>query len=186
MLFLRWFPREIDTKESHLFQLRYVVCVVIRVEAPEFYCFSLLFSAFHGFVRMRLTVGCHILFSETHLLPLPSLPRNYLQLLQVHNFQHSLVLLLVFCCFFRQFFACCICILNFLFVWQLFQIVICYCLEFILLPCLGNVRLPHVPHVPPAPPPTLPPTIEGRWSACAEIIHTRDLQSHNLIPYLLG
>jgi len=106
---------------------------------------------------------------------------NYLQLLQVHNFQHSLVLLLVFCCFFRRFFGCCI--LNFLFVWQLFQIVICYCLEFILLPCLGNVRLPHVP---PAPPPTLPPTIEGRWSACAEIIHTRDLQSHNLIPYLLG
>lgn len=29
-----WFPSEIDTKESHphLFQLRYAVCVVIRVE----------------------------------------------------------------------------------------------------------------------------------------------------------
>lgn len=82
------------------------VCVVIR--RGGFYCFIFCsfrlfgFLAFHGFVRMRLTVGCHM----GHILG----AHNYLQLLQVHNFQHSLVLLLVSACF-----SCCcicICILN--------------------------------------------------------------------------
>lgn len=91
--------------------------------------------------------------------PLSVCAPNYLQLLQVHNFQHSLVLLLVF--FDSLFFWLLHLHFKFLFVWQLFQIVICYCLEFILLLRLGNVCQPHVP-----PPPTHAATHNWRSLRC--------------------
>lgn len=138
-----WFPSEIDTKESHphLFQLRYAVCVVIRVEVAGVILFYFALFGISWFrtheIDSRLSHGGPPLFA-------PPITCNCCKC-TIFNTSWF------FCWFFSTAFFFWLLHLHFkfLFVWQLFQIVICYCLEFILLLRLGNVCQPHVP-----PPPT--------------------------------